>query len=106
MVRTSENALLNLRYVPAARLVHVNYQWRSQLSEGFPIGLVSGDWRSSMPGPESNIKEAFRLVKLWTSNLTDALYIDRIQPLGLQPEGLITLQHALKRAIEGVFEVA
>ena len=43
VVRSSENALLNLRYVPAARLVHVNYQWRSQRSEGFPIGLVSGD---------------------------------------------------------------
>jgi hypothetical protein len=105
VVRTSEHALLNLRYVPAARLVHVNYQWRSQLSEGFPIGLVSGDWRSSMPGPESNIKEVFQLVKLWTSNLADALYIEPIQPLGLQPEGVITLQHALKRAIEGVFQV-
>ena len=99
------HALLNLRYVPAARLVHVNYQWRSQLAEGFPIGLVSGDWRSSMPEPESNIKEAFQLVKLWTSNLADALYIEPIQPLGLKPEGVITLQHALKRAIEGVFQV-
>jgi len=105
VVRTSEHALLNLRYVPAARLVHVNYQWRSQLSEGFPIGLISGDWRSSMPGPESNIKEAFQLVKLWTSNLADALYIEPIQPLGLKPDGVITLQHALKRAIEGVFQV-
>jgi hypothetical protein len=105
VVRTSEQALLNLRYVPAARLVHVNYQWRSQLAAGFPIGLVSGDWRSSMPGPESHLKEAFQLVKLWTSNLADALYIEPIQPLGLQPDGVITLQHALKRAIEGVFQV-
>jgi hypothetical protein len=58
-----------------------------------------------MPGPESNIKEAFQLVKLWTSNLADALYIEPIQPLGLGPEGVITLQHALKRAIESVFQV-
>ncbi len=36
VVRSSENALLNLRYVPAARLVHVNYQWRSQPLGGFP----------------------------------------------------------------------
>jgi hypothetical protein len=41
------------------------------------------------------------LVKLWTSNLADALYIEPIQPLGLNAEGVITLQHALKRAIEG-----
>ena len=43
--------LLNLRYIPAARLVHVNSQWRAQKTEGFPIGLMSGDWRSSMPEP-------------------------------------------------------
>lgn len=105
VVRSSENALLNLRYVPAARLVHVNKKWRSQKSEGFPIGVVSGDWRNSMPEPDSNYKEEFRLVKLWTSNLADALYIEPIPPLGLKPDGVITLQHALKRAIEGVFQV-
>ncbi|MEO8409518.1 MAG: helicase-related protein, partial [Propionivibrio sp.] len=105
VARTSEGALLNLRYVPAARLVHVNTQWRSQKTEGFPLGLVSGDWRSSMPEPDANLKEDFRLVKLWTSNLADALYIEPIQPLGLKPEGVITLQSAFKRAIENVFQV-
>jgi superfamily II DNA/RNA helicase len=105
IARTSENDMLNLRYIPAARLVHVNSKWRSQSSEGFPMGLVSGDWRGAMPEPESNLNEEFRLVKLWTSNLADALYIEPIQPLGLDPDGVITLQHALKRAIEGVFQV-
>ncbi len=105
VAQASESDLLNLRYVPAARLVHVNYKWRSQTSDGFPIGLVSGDWRSSMPGPDSSVNEAFRLVKLWTSNLADALHIEPIQPLGLKPEGVVTLQYALKRAIEGVFQV-
>lgn len=106
---STENSLLNLRYVPAARLIHVNTKWRSQKTEGFPIGLVSGDWRSSMPDTSAeanaNLKEEFRLVKLWTSNLADALYIEPIQPLGLKPDGVITLQHALKRAIERVFQV-
>jgi hypothetical protein len=105
VAHSSESAFLNLRYIPAARLVHVNYQWRSQTSEGFPIGLVSGDWRSSMPLPDSNVREQFKLVKLWTSNLADALYIEPIQPLGLKAEGVVTLQYALKRAIEGVFQV-
>lgn len=105
VVRTSENALLNVRYIPAARLVHVNVKWRTQEAEGFPIGMVSGDWRSSPPEPDSPITEPFRRVKLWTSNLADALYIEPIQPLGLKPDGVITLQHALKRAIETVFQV-
>lgn len=105
VARTSENALLNLRYVPAARLIHVNYKWRSQEANGFPIGLVSGDWRSSMPEPDNKLSEEFRLVKLWTSNLADALYIEPIQPLGLDADGVVTLQYALKRAIESVFQV-
>ncbi|MBI2506241.1 MAG: DEAD/DEAH box helicase [Candidatus Latescibacteria bacterium] len=104
VARTSENTLLNLRYIPAARLIHVNYQWRTQKAAGFPLGMISGDWRSSMPDPE-HMTEDFRLVKLWTSNVADALYIEPIQPLGLKREGVITLQHALKRAIEGVFQV-
>lgn len=105
VAQTSETNLLNLRYIPAARLVHVNYKWRSQTSDGFPIGLVSGDWRSSMPDGDANTNENFRLIKLWTSNLADALHIEPIQPLGLKAEGVITLQHALKRAIESVFQV-
>lgn len=106
IISTTENPLLNLRYIPAARLMHVNYGWRSQPNmNGFPLGLISGDWRASIPAPDSNIQEQFRLVKLVTSNLADALYIEPVQPLGLDPDGVITLQHALKRAIEAVFQV-
>jgi len=105
IVRTDENDLLNLRYIPAARLIHVNLQWRAQQSEGFPIGLVSGNWRSSMPELDNNLKEEYRLVKLWTSNLADALYIEPTQPLGLTSDGVVTLQYALKRGIEGLFQV-
>lgn len=105
MVKSSENHLLNLRYIPAARLVHVNTKWRTQKADGFVMGMVSGDWRSAPPAEDSNAREPFRLVKLWTSNLADALYIEPIQPLGLRAEGVITLQYALKRAIENVFQV-
>ncbi|MBI1299665.1 DEAD/DEAH box helicase [bacterium] len=102
-VRTDEHTLLNLRFMSAARLVHVNYKWRTQETEGFPIGMVSGDWRASLP--ENTTSEPFKYVKLWTSNLADALYLEPLQPLGLSPEGVITLQNALKRAIELRFQV-
>jgi hypothetical protein len=102
---SSETRLLNLRYIAAARLYHVNSQWRSQRTKGFPLGLTSGDWRPSMPGPNDNVREEFHLVKLFTSNVADALYIEPVAALGLRPEGVITLEHALKRAIETVFQV-
>ncbi len=104
MVRSNEGTLLNMRYIPAARLVHVNTQWRAHKNEGFPLGVVSGEWRDGMPDKDSSLREEFRLVKLWTSNLADALYIEPIQPLGLTRDGVITLQYALKRAIESVFQ--
>lgn len=105
VAHSSETSLLNLRYIPAARLVHINKQWRAQKTEGFPIGLASGDWRGSLPGPDDKLREEFRLVKLWTSNVADALYLEPIEALGLTPEGVITLEHAMKRAMETVFQV-
>ncbi len=105
VARSGDSHLLNLRFIPAARLVHVNTKWRAQRIEGFPMGMTSGNWRSSLPEPDPDASEDYRLVKLWTSNLADALYIEPIQALGLEPAGVITLQHALKRAIELVFQV-
>jgi hypothetical protein len=55
--------------------------------------------------PQDEQTEPHRIVNLWTSNLADALYIEPVQPLALPPEGVITLQYALKRAIEAEFQV-
>ncbi|SJM89319.1 Helicase family protein with metal-binding cysteine cluster (fragment) [Crenothrix polyspora] len=104
-IKTHGQTLLNLRYIPAARLVHVNHQWRSQQTDGFPVGMISGDWSSSMPESDANRKEDYKRVKLWTSNLADALYIEPTQPLGLKLEGVVTLQYALKHGIENIFQV-
>ncbi len=108
IAKSNENNFLNLRYIPAARLVNINYQWRSKKTAGFPMGMISGDWKDAMPVSEPNApiaREEFKLVKLRTSNLADALYIEPIQPLGLNADGVITLQYALKRAIESIFQV-
>lgn len=105
VARLGDSDLLNLSFIPAARLVSLNKGWRSLIHEGFPMGMTSGDWAPSMPDPDPDARETYRLVKLWTSNLADALYIEPIQVLGLPPDGVVTLQHALKRAIESVFQV-
>ncbi len=69
------------------------------------MGMTSGNWRGSLPEPNPDAREEYRLVKLWTSNVADALYIEPIQALGLDADGVVTLQHAMKRAIETVFQV-
>jgi superfamily II DNA or RNA helicase len=101
---TGEDTLMNLRLFPAARLIHVNRKWRSQNTEGFPMGLVSGQWSRAIPDREG-AREEHRLVKLWTSTVSDALYLEPTQPLGLRYEGIVTLQSALKRSIEEIFQV-
>ena len=103
--RSSDSHLLNLRFIPAARLISLNRGWRSRREEGFPIGMTSGNWGASAPTGDPDEREESRTVKLWTSNVADALYIEPIEALGLNPDGVVTLQHALKRAIEAVFEV-
>ena len=104
-LQSADSHLLNLRFIPAARLISLNKGWRSRREEGFPIGMISGNWGSSAPTGDPDEREESRTVKLWTSNVSDALYIEPIEALGLEPDGVVTLQHALKRAIEAVFEV-
>jgi hypothetical protein len=108
VARSGDDRLLNLRYLPAARLVYVNRKWRTSPNNGFPLGMVNGFWKPKVPDrPKDAAKEPepYALVSLTTSNTADALYIEPIQPLGLTAAGVISLQHALKRAIEAEFQV-
>jgi hypothetical protein len=70
--------------------------------------MVNGFWKPKMPDISEDATkqpEPHRLVSLMTSNTADALYIEPIQPLGLSPTAVISLQYALKRAIETEFQV-
>jgi hypothetical protein len=108
VARSGDDRLLNLRYLPAARLVYVNRKWRTAPNIGFPLGMVNGFWKPKVPDRSKDAAkepEPYALVSLTTSNTADALYIEPIQPLGLTAAGVISLQHALKRAIEAEFQV-
>jgi hypothetical protein len=108
VARAGDDQLLNIRYLPAARLVYVNRKWRTSPHIGFPLGMVNGFWKPKIPEQPKDAAqqpEPHKLVSLMTSNTADALYIEPIQPLGLTAAGVISLQHALKRAIEAEFQV-
>lgn len=106
-VRNEAESFINLRFIPAARLVHVNRKWRASEGDGFRMGMISGEWKKAadpqaQPNPNA---EPVKLIKLFTSHTADALYIEPTKPLALSAEGIITLQYALKRAIENVFQI-
>lgn len=103
--KSGESPLLRLRYIPAARLVYVSNKWRSTQFDGFPIGMTTGFWRSKMPDDPTKYKETYRPIRLWTHNVADALYIEPVEALGLGRDGVITLEYALKRAVETEFQI-
>ncbi|MCC5842255.1 MAG: hypothetical protein JJT96_19220, partial [Opitutales bacterium] len=98
--------LLQLHYIPASTIVHVNHKWRVRRNAGYPFDLVSGRWlRESKLKDRSDEANPFRIVRLFTTETADALYIEPLKALGLEGPGVITLQYALKRAIEDVFQM-
>lgn len=105
VVRAGDEALLNLRFLPAARLVDLNRKWRSRPAQGFPLGLTTGEWKKEKDLEGDNQREPIKRVMLHTSETADALYIEPVKALALPTEGVITLQYALKRAIENIFQL-
>lgn len=101
-VKSDEEPFLKMQFIPAANLVQLNTKWRISKEDGFPIGLTTGRWKRT--GQEESTEE-IRRVQLYTSNTADALYIEPIKALALEPDGIITLQYALKEAIKNVFQI-
>lgn len=102
VVRNDNEAFLNVRFIPTARLLQINKRWRIAREDGFLMGMQSGRWKGSSTAES---KEENRVVKLFTWDTADALYIEPIKALALTPDGVITLQYAIKRAIENIFQV-
>jgi len=101
-IRTADQVLLNLAYIPAAQLIQINKRDRARTDDGFPIGMKTGFWKNKID-PEA--KEEIRKVMLWASNTADALYIEPLTALALGTDGVITLMYALKRGIERLFQI-
>jgi len=108
--------LLNLSYIPAARIVQVNRGWRDSNHDGFYIGEKSGFYKSAEQykdflkkkkedGDGDRSKEEITSINLYTSANADALYIQPLAPLGLGEDGVITLQYALLGAIVREFQI-
>lgn len=98
--------IINLYFAPAARLVEVNRKWRiAKEDEGFAIGKVTGIWKQKKELENPNPSDPAVKVQLYTWDTADIIYIQPVEALALQYDGVITLTYALKRAIEKLFQI-
>ena len=97
--------LLNLQYIPSAKLIQINTGWRKTREDSFRIGTESGFWRSHAYEPKADSTDEIKKIQLYTWNNADAIYIQPVKSLGLGYDGIMTLMYALKRAIEVEFQV-
>jgi hypothetical protein len=105
-VHASGTPLLCFRYIPTCRIFLHNARWRISREQGFYIGTVSGRWRKSpdpKANPEEKNKDPVALVQLMTDFTADALSLEPDPSLGLDEAAVVTLQYAIKRAIERIY---
>ena len=106
-LKGSEGNLMTMRYIPAAQLYFINRKWRTSTEKGFLLNLTTGEWAKGNKADkekEESVDE-FANVQLYVRDTADAIYLHPTSTLGLEYEGVITLQYALKNAIEQVFRV-
>jgi superfamily II DNA/RNA helicase len=104
ILKNDNDQLLNIQYIPAAKLVQVNNGWRNTRQKGFRIGKTSGFWKSMTDEPNPEAEPTFD-VQIYTWDTADALYLQPIKSLKLTYAGIVTLQYALKRAIELIYQI-
>jgi hypothetical protein len=103
VVRSGADDLLNLAFIPAARLVQLNRRDRGRKDKGFPLGMNTGFWKNNNRDAPS--AEEIRSVLIQTHSTADALYIEPVKGLSLARDGILSLMYALKRAIENTFQI-
>jgi hypothetical protein len=109
-VNDGKDQLLKIRYIPAATLIKINEKWRIRKEPGFLINIKTGFWKKeTVLEDKEQDQRNIRRVRLFTTDTADALYIHPLEALsfleGFASDSIVTLQYALKRAIENVFQV-
>jgi len=107
IVSVGNEKLLHIHYLPTCRIFKLNLKWRASREYGFTINLNTGYWQSKKQKEEKGESDEIKDVKLFTSDTSNALYIQPIKSLGLGggSNGVITFMFAIKRAIENYFQV-
>ncbi len=108
----ADTPLLEVRYGPAATLWRVNLGWRRRQDKsiyGFNIDVTTGEWSKDAQAPvdpDDTPSQEGRAVQRIIPYVEDRKNCLVIQPqLPLDAAAMVTLQYALKRGIEAVFQL-
>ncbi|MBD3376721.1 DEAD/DEAH box helicase [candidate division KSB1 bacterium] len=105
VIQSGEESLFRLHFLPAAQIVQVNEKWRVTKEKGFLLGLETGFFKRQKDLEKDQSKDPINSVQLVTSDTADALYLEPMECLGLDVDGVITLQYALKESLVRFFNV-
>ena len=104
MVKSGGNNLLDIFFMPSAKIIQVNKKWNRSNRDAFLVDKYFGYWKKEADLEHDEDNRIIN-ISLFTDYLADALYIQPIKELGLNEDQIITLQYALKRAIEEEFQI-
>ena len=97
--------LVHLTYLPAAKLHVVNSGWSFHKEKGFLLRADTRFFERSPVAKDPDPERPLQPVMLTTHVTADAIYLHPTGALGLEPDGVLTLQYALQKAVELVFQV-
>ncbi len=106
-----EQSLLEVRYAPAATVWRINLGWRRRREKsiyGFNIDVTTGFWSKDAQAPQDEDGEAEKAVskvQRIVPYAEDRRNVLIVHPEALDEAAMVTLQYALKRGIESVFQL-
>jgi superfamily II DNA/RNA helicase len=106
MINAGDQNLLQVIYDQAASLIQINKKWKVTKDEEFPIGKVSGRWKTRTEEEQfTHTDDPIEKVRIYATSTADILYVQPIKELQLDEDGVCTLAFALKQAIENTYQV-
>lgn len=97
--------LMKLFYAPAAKLILLNKKWKRGRDDGFDIGTKTGFFKTKKQLEKPNPEDPIQNIMLYTYDTSDVLYVQPIKSLGLTEEAVTTMQYALEKAIEQLYNI-
>ncbi|WP_287153321.1 DEAD/DEAH box helicase [Candidatus Solincola tengchongensis] len=101
------NPLLKLVYAPSATLYRINHRWKNSKDDGYLLDMDTGEFLSRSAGDERRAAQArVETVRLFVRDTMNLMLIyPGSEDQKLTKEHLATLEHALRRGLERVFQL-